>query len=63
MSTFDVTPILKIIAGATVVGLVLVYLKTKLERWAKSKRAAKQQLEWQKEQEQRAAYRNRKPKK
>lgn len=63
MGAIDLTPILTIIAGGTVLAIVVVYLKTKLERWAQKKVVEKKHLAWQAEQERRAAYRESRAKK
>lgn len=63
MGAIDVTPILKIIAAGTVLAIIVIYFKTKLERWAHKKVTARKHIEWQEEQERRADYRARKAKK
>lgn len=63
MGAIDVTPILKIIAAGTVIAIIVIYFKTRLERWAQKKIIAKKHIDWQEEQERRTAYRASKAKK
>lgn len=58
MGAMDVTPILKIIAAGTVLAIIVIYFKSKLETWASKKMIAKKHIAWQEEQKRREAYRS-----
>lgn len=57
MGAMDVTPILKIIAAGTVLAIIVIYFKSRLEAWASKKAIAKKHVAWQEEQQRREAYR------